>query len=157
VKIAIIAAIAHNMVIGKAGVLPWHIPEDLKHFKSLTRGHAVLMGRKTWQSLGRPLPERRNVVLTSGDLPGVEHYATLEAALVGLRNEETVFIIGGAKLYAQLLDRADFLYLTLITRDFEGDTFFPAYRHLLGTLFVEASREEHAGFAFVDYHRVSEH
>jgi dihydrofolate reductase len=153
VKIALIAAVARNLVIGKNGALPWHIAEDLKRFKRLTLGRPVLMGRRTWESLGRPLPGRRNVVVTSGDLPGVEHYPSIDAALEALRDQEVVFVIGGATLYNRLLEKADLLYLTLLTTDVEGDTAFPPFRHLIGPMFVETAREEHEGFAFVDYRR----
>lgn len=154
-KIALIAAVARNLIIGKNGALPWHISEDLKRFKRLTHGHAVLMGRRTWDSLGRPLPGRRNVVVTSGDLPGVEHYSSVEAALAALKNQDVVFVIGGATLYARLLEKADLLYLTLLTTDVEGDTSFPPFQHLIGPVFVETAREEHDGFAFVDYRRTT--
>jgi dihydrofolate reductase len=153
VKIALIAAVAQNLVIGNEGRLPWHIPDDLKRFRRLTTGHPVLMGRRTWESIGRPLPNRRNVVVTSGIAPGVEHYTTPEAALEALKNEEVVFVIGGARLYAALLTRADFLYLTLVDGDVKGDTLFPPFRHLVGTAFIETAREEHEGYAFVDYRR----
>jgi dihydrofolate reductase len=153
VKLALIAAVARNLVIGKDGGLPWHISEDLKRFKSLTTGHSVLMGRRTWESLGRPLSNRRNVVVTSGHVAGVEHYPSLDTALEALKTEPIVFVIGGATLYASLLDRADLLYLTLLSDDVEGDTTFPPFRHLIGTTFVETSREEHDGYAFVDYRR----
>ena len=153
-KLAIIAALTRNRVIGKAGKLPWHISEDLRRFKRLTGGHAVLMGRATWESLGRPLPGRRNVVLSSGPVSGVEAYTSLPDALRALAECDTVFVIGGGKVYAQLLDRADELHLTLVHQEAEGDAFFPPYEHLLGTAFVEAARENHEGFTFVDYVRV---
>jgi dihydrofolate reductase len=154
VKIALIAAVARNLVIGKDGTLPWHIAEDLKRFKRLTLGHPVLMGRRTWESLGRPLPGRRNVVVTSGDLPEVEHYSSVDAALDALKDQETVYVIGGATLYARLLNEADLLYLTELATAVEGDTLFPPFRHLIGSVFVETARQEHDGFAFVDYRRV---
>lgn len=152
-KLAIIAALDHRRAIGKDGKLPWHIPEDMKRFKRLTTGHAVLMGRKTWESLGRPLPGRRNVVLSSSPVPGIESYASLEESLRALASAERIFVIGGGNLYAQLIDRADELYLTLVDRDVEADAFFPPYEHLLGTVFREASREHHPEFEFVDYVR----
>jgi dihydrofolate reductase len=153
VKIALIAAVARNLVIGRNGALPWHIAEDLKRFKRLTLGHPVLMGRRTWESIGRPLPGRRNVVVTSGDLTGVEHYPSVDAALEALKDQEIVFVIGGATLYARLLERADLLFLTQLATDVEGDTLFPPFQHLIGRMFVETAREEHDGFTFVDYRR----
>jgi dihydrofolate reductase len=153
VKLAIIAAVGHGRAIGKDGKLPWRIPEDLKRFKRLTTGHAVLMGRGTWESLGRALPGRRNVVLSSSPVQGIESYASIEESLRALASAERVFVIGGGNVYAQLIDRADELYLTLVDRDVEADTFFPPYEHLLGTVFREAARERHPEFEFVDYVR----
>jgi dihydrofolate reductase len=153
VKLAIIAALGHRRAIGRNGKLPWHIPEDLKRFKHLTTGHAVLMGRETWQSLGRPLPGRRNVVLSSSPVPGVECYTSIEDALRALASVERVFVIGGGKVYAQLLGRADELCLTIVDSEVEADTYFPPYEHLLGTVFRETARERHTGFEFVDYVR----
>ena len=152
-KLAIIAALDHRRAIGKDGKLPWHIPEDLKRFKRLTTGHALLMGRRTWESLGRPLPGRRNVVLSSSPVPGIESYASIEESLRALASAERVFVIGGGNVYAQLIDRADELYLTLVDRNVEADAFFPPYEHLLGTVFREAARERHPEFEFVDYVR----
>jgi dihydrofolate reductase len=156
VILAIIAAIAHNRVIGSAGVLPWHISEDLKRFKRLTTGHAVLMGRRTFDSIGNPLPNRRNVVLSSKPITGVESYSSPEAALEALRNEDRVFVIGGGQVYAHFLSRADELYLTLLDQDAQGDTYFPPYEALLSGSFRPVHREQHKGFAFVDYVRVAE-
>jgi dihydrofolate reductase len=153
VKLAIIVAVARNRVIGKGGKLPWHISEDLKRFKRLTTGHAVLMGRRTFASIGRPLPNRRNVVISSSPQPEVETYPSVPEALKALKDEEKVFVIGGGQLYARLLDSVDELYLTLVDQDVEGDTFFPPYEHLLGSRFYEVAREEHEGYAFVDYAR----
>jgi len=153
VKLALIAAVGHRRAIGRDGKLPWHIPEDLKRFKRLTTGHAVLMGRGTWESLGRPLPGRRNVVLSSSPVAGIESYASIDESLRALASAEKVFVIGGGTLYAQLIDRADELYLTLVDRDVEADTFFPPFEHLLGTVFREAAREHHTEFDFVDYVR----
>lgn len=149
-----IAAVSRNRVIGTDGKLPWHISEDLKRFKRLTTGHPVLMGRKTFESLGKPLPNRRNVVLTSRQIQGVETYSSLPMALDALKDEEKVFVIGGGDLYAQLLERADELHLTILDRDAEGDTFFPPYEHLIAAHFRQTYREEHDGYAFVDYVRV---
>lgn len=154
-KLAIIAAIARNRVIGREGKLPWHLPDDLKRFRRLTIGHTVVMGRKTWESIGKPLSRRRNVVVSSTPLTGVERCSTLTEALALLEGEERVFIIGGGSLYAQVLDRADELYLTLVHRTVDGDVFFPPYEHLLGTLFTETVRESHLEFDFVEYVRRS--
>ena len=152
-KLALIVAVAHHRVIGRAGTLPWHIPEDLQRFKKLTTGNAVLMGRTTYLSIGKPLPHRRNVVVTTQALPGVESYRTVDLALDALKNENLVFVIGGAQLYAALLEKADDLHITYVHRDVEGDTFFPPFEHLLASRFRETFREAHDGFTFVDYTR----
>lgn len=155
-KLAIIAAIGKNRVIGKNGKLPWHISEDLKRFKQLTTGHAVLMGRKTWASLGKPLSHRRNVVLSTTSLSGVESYSTIEAALEALKNQDRVFIIGGARIYSEFLDRVDELFLTFVDQEIDGDAYFPHYEQILQEKFRIARREVHSGFEFVDYVRVDE-
>ena len=153
-KLIIIAALNKARVIGRNGKLPWHLSEDLKRFKRLTTGHAVLMGRKTFESLGSPLPNRRMVVLTSGKIPGVETYHTIGHALQALQDQERVFIIGGGELYAQLLDSVDGLHLTIVEQDADGDTFFPPYEHLIGTVFKLVNKEQHDGFRFEDYEKV---
>lgn len=153
-KLIIIAALSRNRVIGRGGKLPWHISEDLQRFKRLTTGHAVLMGRKTFESIGKPLSHRRNVVLTSREIPGVETYPTLSQALQALGNQDQVFVIGGGQLFAQLIEHADAMHLTLLDRDVEGDTYFPPYEHLIGTRYKLLSREQHEGFVFEDYEKV---
>ncbi len=153
-KLAIIAAIAKNRVIGNDGKLPWHISEDLRRFKKLTTGHVVLMGRKTYESLERPLPNRRNVVLTARSIPEVETFRTLATALKALKDEEVVFVIGGGTVFSQTLELADELFLTLVDQEVEGDAFFPPYEHLLRTSFHLIAREEHNGFAFLNYSRI---
>lgn len=154
-KLAIIAAIGKSRVIGKDGKIPWHISEDLKRFKRLTTGHTVLMGRKTWESLGKALPHRRNVVISSHTVPGVEHYASVEAALTALKDQEKVFVIGGARIYAELLEKADELYLTYVEKDVEGDAYFPSFQELLTNKFKAVSREQHDGYEFMDYVRTN--
>ncbi len=152
-KLAIIVAIGSNRVIGINGALPWHIADDLRRFKRLTTGHAVLMGRKTYESIGKPLVNRRNVVITTKQIPGVETYASVDAALTALANQEKVFVIGGGQIYGQLLEKADQLYLTFVDREIEGDTLFPPYERLLETKFRLTYKEEHDGFVFADYER----
>ena len=150
-KIAIIAAVSRNRVIGKDGKLPWHISEDLKRFKRLTTGHVVLMGRKTFESLGKPLPDRRNVVITSSSIPGIETYPSIPDALRALEDEEKIFVIGGGRIFSQLLERADELYLTTVDRDVEVDTYFPPYEHLLGARFTLVKLTAGDGYTFADY------
>ncbi len=128
--LALVVAMARNRGIGLAGRLPWHLPEDLKRFKALTLGHAVLMGRKTHESIGRPLPGRRNIVVTrsGATFAGCETAASLDEALALARTSDALpMVIGGAELYAQALPRATHLYLTRVDRDVEADTYFPAF------------------------------
>ena len=125
--ISIIVAVAENGTIGDRNTLLWHISEDLKHFKALTSGHPVIMGRKTYESLGRPLPNRTNVVLTRGDgeFPGCRVVPALDAALPLFPAGEDLFVIGGAQISARALPLADRLYLTRVCHPYEGDTSFP--------------------------------
>jgi dihydrofolate reductase len=128
-RLALIVAVARNGVIGKNGGLPWHVSEDLKHFKATTSGHAVIMGRKTYDSIGRPLPKRRNIVVTSqvdAQIPGCEVAGSLDEALASARTSDPCpFIIGGASLYEEALPIATELYMTTIDENVEGDTYFP--------------------------------
>jgi len=129
-RIHLVAAVASNGVIGASGKLPWHLPEDLKHFKALTFGHPVIMGRRTWDSLGKPLPGRENIVVTRDrafDAPGASVAASLEAALALCADSPVAFVIGGGELYAAALPCADVLTLTEIQHDFEGDARFPEF------------------------------
>lgn len=126
--INIIVAVSQNNAIGKNNRLLWHMPEDLKHFKTITSGHTVVMGRKTYDSVGRPLPNRRNIVITRQDLqlPGCEVVHSLADAMdLFVDEDDQVFIVGGAEIYRQALDITDRIYLTVIHKVFEGDTFFP--------------------------------
>ncbi|MCW5619131.1 MAG: dihydrofolate reductase [Nitrosomonas sp.] len=149
VRLSILAAVARNGVIGKCNTLPWHLPEDLKHFKSLTMGHTIIMGRKTYASIGRVLPGRVNVIVTSQPdfrVPDAIVVHTLEAALqqrepgVLSKQEDELFIIGGARLYEQTLGLVQRLYLTEIQQDFDGDAFFPEFDR---REWSEISRERH--------------
>ena len=153
-RLALIAALARNRVIGNKGNLPWHIPEDLKRFKKLTTGHPVLMGRKTFDSLGHPLPNRRNIVLSSDPVAGMECYRSIPEALAALAREETVFVLGGGEIFSQLLERAHVMYLTEIEKDYDGDAFFPPYKHLIGVRFRLFNEDQRDGFAFRDYERM---
>jgi len=129
-KISIIAAVADNYAIGKSNNLPWYLPADLKHFKQLTTGHAIVMGKRTFESLPRgPLPNRKNIVLTSimseGVNEGYYEADSLEDATFLCEHEEQVFIIGGATVYKQCIDKVDYLYITWIHKEFSADTYFP--------------------------------
>lgn len=127
-EIVLIVAMARNRVIGKDGALPWRLPEDLKRFRQLTMGHPIIMGRKTWDSIGRPLPGRRNIVVTRNrqlQLDGAETAASLEDALRLIAAVDTAFVIGGEQLYRTALPLADKIEITLIDADVDGDARFP--------------------------------
>ncbi|AYL94693.1 dihydrofolate reductase [Mucilaginibacter celer] len=125
--LSIIVAIAKNHAIGKDNKLLWYLPNDLKHFKDTTSGRTVIMGRKTFDSVGKPLPKRRNIVITRQaiSIEGCEVVDSLEAAVALCKAEDEVFIVGGAEIYRQAIPLTDRIYLTIIDQDFDGDTFFP--------------------------------
>lgn len=141
-----IAAMAENRVIGQDNQLPWRLPADLAHFKTLTTGHPVLMGRKTYKSIGRPLPNRTNIILTrdpdfsAPDCIVVTSAETAVTMAIEIDQEE-VFIIGGAEIYQQLLPKIQKLYLTLVHHPFKGDAYFP---ELPASEWQEISREKHS-------------
>lgn len=154
--VSLIAAVANNNCIGNDGTLPWHLPEDLKHFKQLTVGKTVLMGRKTWESIPerfRPLPDRKNAVVTrQADYAvpeGVLRFSSLEDAFAALASDDVV-VIGGADIYAQSMDKADRLFITHVDRSVDGDAFFPV---IDPNAWRETEREDHDGFSFVTYTR----
>lgn len=160
-KLAIVAAVARDGVIGRGNRIPWRLPEDMAHFRELTTGHPVVMGRRTWESLPdsfRPLPDRRNVVVTRNPdwtAEGAERVGSLEEALALLEGEPQVFVIGGAELYTSALPRADELLLTEIDADIDGDVYFP---HWEQAEFEEVARDRRTAadgtpFAFVRYAR----
>lgn len=129
--ISFIFAMDRNRLIGKDNDLPWHLPRDLKYFKDVTSGHTVIMGRKTFESIGKPLPNRRNVVVTTNgelDLPGARNaHSADEAVRFAKESGEECFVIGGSTLYTELLPYADKLYMTKIDEAFEGDRYFPEF------------------------------
>ncbi len=153
-KLIIIAAVSLNRVIGKDGHVPWDIPEDLARFMRLTTGHTVLMGRKSYESIGKPLPNRRNVVLSKDTIPGVETYSSIADALAALKNEGKVFVIGGGETFAQVMDKVDVIQLTLVEREVEGDTYFPPYEKIVNSKFKLVNEERHEGFRYLDYQKV---
>ena len=127
-KISVIAAMSQNRVIGRDGSLPWHLPTDLARFKSITTGHTVIMGRKTYESVGKPLPNRRTIIITRNNdyqCAGVFIAHSLDEALDHAAHEDEIFILGGETVYRIALPRADRLYLTIIHATIEGDTYFP--------------------------------
>ena len=126
-KISIVVAIAANNAIGKDNQLLWRLPNDLKHFKQITSGHTIIMGRKTYDSVGKPLPNRRNIVITRQNIniEGCEVVNSLDAALALCTNEPEVFIVGGAEIYKQAMQVTNRIYLTIVHQSFDGDTYFP--------------------------------
>jgi dihydrofolate reductase len=153
-KIVLIAAIAQDGTIGHAGKVPWHISEDLKRFKRLTMGHPVIMGRRTFESIGKPLPGRRNIVLTRGrPIPGVECFPDFAQALGHLAtlNIDVVFIVGGADVYRAALPVADKLLLTSVNHPGGGDTKFPDYDC---SEWKETHREKSPECAYIEYERI---
>lgn len=159
-KISMIVAVAENGIIGTQGTMPWHITEDFKHFKAVTLGHPVVMGRKTYQSIGRPLPGRRNIVISRQEglqIEGCQVVTSLEAALGLCDDEEETFIIGGGQIYAQTMPLAHKLYITHVGIEAVGDTRFPEispaeWREVSRQEFPRGAAFDHP-FAFVDYER----
>lgn len=129
-KLSLIAAVDMALVIGVGGELPWHLPNDLQRFKQLTMGKPIIMGRKTFESIGRPLPGRKNIVLTKNidfSVEGIECYSSLILALGALENEEEVFVIGGGMIYKEALPRVTTIYLTEVMTQLDGDAYFPNF------------------------------
>ncbi len=159
-KLAIVAAVAANGVIGADGGLPWRLADDLRHFRALTLGHAVIMGRRTRESLAGPLAGRQNIVVSSRPdyrPPGTEVAASLEEALARVSLPPPAFCIGGAVLYRDAIERADTMHLTEIDREFPGDVRFPPFDR---GAWLEVRREDRRsnegfGYAFVTYERRS--
>lgn len=159
-RVSLIAAVAENGVIGRGNALPWRLPTDLKHFRRLTVGHPVIMGRRNYESIGRPLPDRTNIVVSRRSdfqAPGCIVVPSLERAFAACRPAAEAFIAGGAEIYRQTMDRADRLYLTLVHAAVAGDTFFPpidwsAWREIARTR--HAADERHAyAYSFVELER----
>lgn len=159
--VALIVAVAANGVIGRDGKLPWRLPEDLRHFRALTTGHAVIMGRRTWQSLPRALPERQNIVVTRQagyTAAGATTASSLDDALSKAAYPAPAFVIGGGELYRAALPLARIAYVTEIAQAFDGDATFPK---LPAREWVETAREAHRlsdesalSYAFVTYERI---
>ncbi|PTR01338.1 dihydrofolate reductase [Mucilaginibacter yixingensis] len=141
--VSAIVAIGQNNAIGKNNQLLWHLPNDLKHFKDITSGHTIIMGRKTFDSLGKPLPKRRNIIITRQDtsIPGAEVVHTVEEALALCEGEEEVFIGGGAEIYKMAMPKTDRIYLTIVHQSFDADAYFPEIDQ---NEWKETERENHA-------------
>jgi dihydrofolate reductase len=153
VAISLIAAVARNGVIGAAGGIPWHLPEDFAHFKATTLGHTLVMGRATYDSIGRPLPGRTTIVLTRDPgwhADGVQTASSLEEALA--MAEGDVYVAGGATVYAQALPYADEQVISEVDLEPEGDTFYPEFDR---DQWEQVGREQHDGFTVVRWRRVA--
>ncbi|MGQ3209710.1 dihydrofolate reductase [Shinella sp.] len=165
-KIVLVVAVAKNGVIGRDGDLPWRLPSDLKRFKQLTLGRPVLMGRKTWDSIGRPLPGRPNIVITRDatfSAPGAEVVPSLDDGLIAARREaaklgvDEVCVIGGGQIYAQVFERADVLHVTHVEAAVEGDTRFPeidpaVFEKVIEEPIPQGEKDSH-GMRFVTWRR----
>ena len=159
--ISIIVAVAQGGVIGGGGDLLWHISEDLRRFKQITSEHTVIMGRKTYDSIGRPLPRRRNIVITRSEewsAEGCERASSLEQAVGMCEGEQEIFVIGGGEIYRQAMPLADRLYLTRVEKVYAGDTYFPEiradeWRELSNERYERGEKFEYP-FEFVDLERV---
>lgn len=157
-RISVIAAVAENRAIGKNNKLLWHISEDLKRFKEITSGHPVIMGQKTFESLGKPLPGRTNIVLTydkSYQAPGcIVAYSLEEAIKIASKKEKReIFFIGGGQIYAQAIKLADKLYLTLVEGEYDADTFFPGYSEFKKVVFEEKHESDGYKYKFLELER----
>ena len=154
-KISIIAAIGKNRELGKKNKLLWHIPDDLPRFKKLTTGHPIVMGRKTFESIGRPLPNRTNIVVTrdsSYDVEGVVVVHSIEKAIeeAKKKDKEEIFVIGGGQIYEQAIKFVDKLYLTLVEGEYEADTFFPDYSQFKKKIFEQKNEYEGLKYTFLE-------
>ncbi|MSQ80851.1 MAG: dihydrofolate reductase [Candidatus Methylopumilus sp.] len=156
--LSIIVAMSSNRVIGINNTLPWHLTEDLKRFKLLTTGHTIIMGRKTYESIGKALPNRRNIVISRNkniSYEGVELVSSLDEAFSLSANDDEVFFIGGSNIYEQTLSAVQYLYITEIKKNFVGDAFFP---EIDKAIWIESSRQDlvesdELNFSFINYKR----
>ncbi len=156
-----ITAASSNNVIGYQNELPWHIPEDLKFFRSKTRNHTVIMGRKTFESLGSPLPQRANIIISrsaqKSENPHVHWTTNIEKAMKmaqEVSDEEEIFIIGGGEIYKQSLDKVQRIYLTRIHQEYKGDAFYPEVPLHKFQLVEEKKHEGQPSFSFLTYKRI---
>src|SRR3989338_7976714 len=157
-KLSLIAAVSSNRVIGNNNRLPWHLPADLKHFKNLTLGKPVIMGRKTFDSIGKPLPDRKNIIISHNknfSAVGCDVFHSIDDALTAVKTEKEVMIIGGAHLFHQVLDQADCIYMTIVNVECEGDTFFPALNNTWRCISEEKHESDEKNaypYQFLVYH-----
>jgi dihydrofolate reductase len=157
--LTIVVAISENRAIGKDNKLLWRLPKDLKHFKEITTGHTIIMGRKTYESVGKPLPNRRNIIITRQaiTIEGCEVVNSIDAAIDLCKDEQEVFIVGGSEIYKQAMKLTDRIYLTIVHKQFEADSFFP---EIDPKEWKEVHREDHEPdeknllpYSFITYER----
>ena len=157
-KISIVVAASENLVIGYKNALPWHISDDLKHFKQITINHSVVMGRKTFESIGKPLKERRNIVVSRDrtlKIEGVEVVNSLDEAIHRTKNENEIFIIGGEQIYKIAMPIATNMYITKVHSNIKGDAFFPAFDENEWKILTQKDSETSEGlnFSFIEYQK----
>ncbi len=155
-KISLIAALAENRAIGKDNKLLFRIPEDLKRFKKLTSDHPIIMGRKTYESIGRPLPNRTNIVVTrnkSYKAAGCIVVSSIKEALRRVHGEKEILVIGGGQIYAETIKDADKLYLTIVEGNYDADTFFPEYPDFKKVTFRQSGQSNRLKYKFLDLER----
>lgn len=151
--ISMIAAISENLALGKDNKLLWHIPEDLKHFKEITSGHPVIMGEKTYLSIGKPLPDRLNIVLSKNKKLKIKNCVVTDSIedaiyIASDDDKKEIFFIGGGSIYQQILDMADKLYLTIVEGSFEADTFFPEFKKKFKLISKKDSSDKNYKYSF---------
>ena len=157
--ISLVAAMDENRLIGSDNGLPWHLPADFKHFKEITMGKPVLMGRKTFESIGRPLPGRKNIVVSRSGFSadGIVVVDSIDAAINEVKDENEIMIIGGASFYEQMIGRANQMYLTFVNARCEGDAWFPEFDqaewNLKSDKFIEADDKNNYSFNIKSYSR----
>lgn len=160
--ISLIAAMDKNRVIGKDNRMPWHLPADLKYFKAITMNKSIIMGRKTFDSIGKSLPGRRNIVISRQEnliIPGCEVFPSLQEALYAVAHDKEVMIIGGESIFRGMLSSANRLYLTIINHEFEGDTVFPQWDKnewtIQSTEAHQPDENNHYAYTFIELERLS--
>ena len=158
-KITVIAAVSENLVIGYNNALPWHISEDLKNFKKITTNHSVVMGRKTFESIGKPLKERRNIVISRDKalkISGVEVVNSLDDAICLTKDENEIFIIGGEQIYKMAMPIATNMHITKVHSNIKGDAFFPAFDKNEWNILTQKDSETIEGlkFSFIEYQKI---
>ena len=158
-KITVIVAVSENLVIGYKNALPWHISEDLKNFKKITTNHSVVMGRKTFESIGKPLKDRRNIVISRDKalkIRGVEVVNSLDDAICLTKDENEIFIIGGEQIYKMAMPISTNMHITKVHNNIKGDAFFPAFDENEWNILTQKDSETNEGlkFSFIEYQKI---